>query len=307
MKKFTTAIMVVVLGISLGAPSVANAGIIKATPYNFMKDEVVARVEVKNSEDLANLIKTVGEHPEINNLTEDEKNMLRQDIYAKSPDNVVKDYGEDMNQELIEKSNEADLSMENGEEIKSDNFELSDGSDVSLIATDVEDTLDVADDPFATDITEVEPDDETLDEETLDEETPLLKSSQGSAIYSAETKKYGNRSWSSSSTYKSWGVPIGKIVLSNHYTINNNGLTMRYTSKAGTWDTSAWKVVSASTKTTDKYAQKVGYDLNGAGWYTIQAYGSKRYFELRSTIKLSKLDKKKKTAYVVHKYKYYGE
>ncbi|EAF0291510.1 hypothetical protein ACX5BM_001467 [Listeria monocytogenes] len=140
-----------------------------------------------------------------------------------------------------------------------------------------------------------------------EEETPLLKSSQGSAIYSAETKKYGNRSWSSSITYKSWGVPIGKIVLSNHYTINNNGLTMRYTSKAGTWDSSAWKVVSASTKTTDKYAQKVGYDLNGAGWYTIQAYGSKRYFELRSTIQLSKLDKKKKTAYVVHKYKYYGE
>ncbi|EAG1699920.1 hypothetical protein BBW78_00045 [Listeria monocytogenes] len=302
MKKFTTAIMVVVLGISIGAPSVANAGKIKATPYNFMKDEVVARVEVKNSEDLANLIKTVGEHPEINNLTEDEKNMLRQDIYAKSPDNVVKDYEEDINQELIEKSNEADLSMENGEEIKSDNFELSDGSDVSLIATDVEDTLDVADDPFATDITEVEPDDETLDEET-----DLLKGSQGSPIYFAETKKYGNRSWSSSITYKSWGVPIGKIVLSNHYTINNNGLTMRYTSKAGTWDTSAWKVVSASTKTTDKYAQKVGYDLNGAGWYTIQAYGSKRYFELRSTIQLSKLDKKKKTAYVVHKYKYYGE
>ncbi|EAC7844032.1 hypothetical protein AF927_10435 [Listeria monocytogenes] len=302
MKKFTTAIIVLVLGISIGAPSVANAGKIKATPYNFMKDEVVARVEVKNSEDLANLIKTVGEHPEINNLTEDEKNMLRQDIYAKSPDNVVKDYEEDINQELIEKSNEADLSMENGEEIKSDNFELSDGSDVSLIATDVEDTLDVADDPFATDITEVEPDDETLDEEN-----GLLKGSQGSPIYSAETKKYGNRSWSSSITYKSWGVPIGKIVLSNHYTINNNGLTMRYTSKAGTWDTSAWKVVSASTKTTDKYAQKVGYDLNGAGWYTIQAYGSKRYFELRSTIQLSKLDKKKKTAYVVHKYKYYGE
>ncbi|EAC2628423.1 hypothetical protein AOC40_12730 [Listeria monocytogenes] len=302
MKKFTTAIIVLVLGISIGAPSVANAGKIKATPYNFMKDEVVARVEVKNSEDLANLIKTVGEHPEINNLTEDEKNMLRQDIYAKSPDNVVKDYEEDINQELIEKSNEADLSMENGEEIKSDNFELSDGSDVSLIATDVEDTLDVADDPFATDITEVEPDDETLDEEN-----GLLKGSQGSPIYSAETKKYGNRSWSSSITYKSWGVPIGKIVLSNHYTINNNGLTMRYTSKAGTWDSSAWKVVSASTKTTDKYAQKVGYDLNGAGWYTIQAYGSKRYFELRSTIQLSKLDKKKKTAYVVHKYKYYGE
>ncbi|EBF5169577.1 hypothetical protein FH017_13255 [Listeria monocytogenes] len=302
MKKFTTAIIVLVLGISIGAPSVANAGKIKATPYNFMKDEVVARVEVKNSEDLANLIKTVGEHPEINNLTEDEKNMLRQDIYAKSPDNVVKDYEEDINQELIEKSNEADLSMENGEEIKSDNFELSDGSDVSLIATDVEDTLDVADDPFATDITEVEPDDETVDEEN-----GLLKGSQGSPIYSAETKKYGNRSWSSSITYKSWGVPIGKIVLSNHYTINNNGLTMRYTSKAGTWDTSAWKVVSASTKTTDKYAQKVGYDLNGAGWYTIQAYGSKRYFELRSTIQLSKLDKKKKTAYVVHKYKYYGE
>ncbi|EGA0598665.1 hypothetical protein H4732_002369 [Listeria monocytogenes] len=297
MKKFTTAIIVLVLGISIGAPSVANAGKIKATPYNFMKDEVVARVEVENSEDLANLIKTVGEHPEINNLTEDEKNMLRQDIYAKSPDNVVKDYEEDINQELIEKSNEADLSMENGEEIKSDNFELSDGSDVSLIATDVEDTLDVADDPFATDITEVEP----------DEENGLLKGSQGSPIYSAETKKYGNRSWSSSITYKSWGVPIGKIVLSNHYTINNNGLTMRYTSKAGTWDTSAWKVVSASTKTTDKYAQKVGYDLNGAGWYTIQAYGSKRYFELRSTIQLSKLDKKKKTAYVVHKYKYYGE
>ncbi|ECP4564980.1 hypothetical protein FZQ62_13845 [Listeria monocytogenes] len=302
MKKITTAIMVVVLGISIGAPSVVYAGKIKATPYNLIKDEVVDRTKVNNSEDLANLIKIVGEHPEINYLTEDEKNMLRQDIYAKSPDNVVKDYEEDINQELIEKSNEADLSMENGEEIKSDNFELSDGSDVSLIATDVEDTLDVADDPFATDITEVEPDDETLDEES-----GLLKSSQGSPIYSAETKKYGNRSWSSSITYKSWGVPIGKIVLSNHYTINNNGLTMRYTSKAGTWDTSSWKVVSASTKTTDKYAQKVGYDLNGAGWYTIQAYGSKRYFELRSTIQLSKLDKKKKTAYVVHKYKYYGE
>ncbi|MBC1380947.1 hypothetical protein HB823_05050 [Listeria sp. FSL L7-1693] len=301
MKKFTTAIMVVVLSISIGAPSVANAGIIKATPYNFMKDEVVDPADVNNSEDLANLIKTVGEHPEINNLTEDEKNKLRQDIFAKSPDNVVKDYGEDMNQELIEKSNEADLSMENGEEIKSDNFELSDGSDVSLIATDVEDTLDVANDPFATDIIEVEPDDETLYEET-----GLLKSSQGSSIYSSETKKYGNRSWSAYITYKSWGVPIGKIVLSNHYTINNNGLTMRYTSKAGTWDTAAWKVVSAKTKTTDARAEKVGYDINGAGWYTIQAYGSKRYFELRSTIKLSKLDKKKKTAYVTHTYKYYG-
>lgn len=54
-------------------------------------------------------------------------------------------------------------------------------------------------------------------------------------------------------TYKSGGVPIGKIVLSNHYTINNNGLTMRYTSKTGTWDATPWKVVSAKTKTTDKY------------------------------------------------------
>ncbi|EAE2483117.1 hypothetical protein QI849_001068 [Listeria innocua] len=302
MKKFITAIMVVVLGISIGAPSVANAGKIIATPYNLIKDEIVDRTEINNSEDLANLIKTVGEHPEINYLTEDEQNMLRQDIYAKAPDNVVKDYGEDMNQEFIEKATEADLTMENGEEIKIDNFELSDGSDVSLIATDIEDTMDVADDPFATDITEVEPDDEALDEET-----PLLKSSQGSPIYSAETKKYGNRSWSSNITYKSWGVPIGKIVLSNHYTINNNGLTMRYTSKAGTWDTAAWKVVSAKTKTTDKYAQKVGYDLNGAGWYTIQGYGSKRYFELRSTIKLTSLDKKKKQARITHSYKYYGE
>ncbi|CDK43144.1 hypothetical protein [Listeria monocytogenes] len=40
-------------------------------------------------------------------------------------------------------------------------------------------------------------------------------------------------------TYKSGNVPIGEIVLSNHYTINNNGLAMRYTSKPGTWGTAA--------------------------------------------------------------------
>ncbi|EAG6771130.1 hypothetical protein [Listeria monocytogenes] len=302
MKKIITAMMVLTLGISIGAPSVANAGKITATSYNLLKDEIVDQTEVKNSEDLANLIKTVGEHPEINYLTEDEQAKLREDIYSKVPKDVTKDYEEDMNQEFIEKSNEADLVMENGEQIQSDKFELSDGSDVSLVETDVEDTANVADDPFATDIIEVEPDDESSEVQK-----PLLKGSQGSAIYYGDTKKYGNRSWSSYITYKSWGVPIAKIVLSNHYTINNSGLTMRYTSKAGTLDSSSWKVVSAKTKTTDARAEKVGYDINGAGWYTIQTYGSKRYFELRSTIKLNTLDKKKKEARIGHSYKYYGE
>lgn len=50
-----------------------------------------------------------------------------------------------------------------------------------------------------------------------------------------------------------WGYSDRKKVLSNHYTINNNGLTMCYTSKTGTWDTTPWKVVSAKTKTIDKY------------------------------------------------------
>ncbi|CUK70633.1 hypothetical protein LM600983_170011 [Listeria monocytogenes] len=36
-------------------------------------------------------------------------------------------------------------------------------------------------------------------------------------------------------------------------------------------------------------------------------YGSKRYFELRSTRKLTSLDKKKKQARIVHSYKYCGE
>ncbi|MBC2149785.1 hypothetical protein [Listeria booriae] len=122
--------------------------------------------------------------------------------------------------------------------------------------------------------------------------------------YRNETKAYGNRLYTASVTFTTWGITNGKIVLENHYKVGTAGLTMNSTSKAGTNGGLKFDVVSASSKTTDKYAEKVGYDINGTGYYTVKPTFGTKYMEIRSTIKLSKWDKAKKTVYVHQSFKF---
>ncbi|MBC2317107.1 hypothetical protein HCC18_09610 [Listeria booriae] len=242
--------------------------------YNALKKYYITNKTIKNVEELKNTIKIIGETQEINTLSTKEKQQLIIDVYAIASPSIIDEYEKSMEEEITNVVQSADVNDPNGELLQEETIKLSDGSDTTVSTEDVgEDTI-----------------------STFGESL--------SPNYRVEKKNFGSRLFTVKISYTSWGVKVGAIVLSNHYTVNSKGLTMRYTSKAGTWGSTFWAITSASTKTTDKYAEKLNYNINGAGWYTIRAKGSMRYVELRSTITLTDLSLSKKYAYVVQKYQY---
>ncbi|KKB74129.1 MULTISPECIES: hypothetical protein [Bacillus] len=122
-------------------------------------------------------------------------------------------------------------------------------------------------------------------------------------------KKYGARRFTCRVSVKSLGITLGSLVLRNHYTVGSFGLKMRYASDNGTSGTDPLMIItSSSTSVPDGKAVKVGHDMNARGSYKwkLGISGIYKSFtsEIYSTIKLSKLNKKKKFAVVYQNYKF---
>ncbi|MBW4888001.1 MAG: hypothetical protein KZY76_20520 [Bacillus sp. (in: Bacteria)] len=122
-------------------------------------------------------------------------------------------------------------------------------------------------------------------------------------------KKYGARRFTCRVSVKSLGITLGSLVLRNHYTVGNFGLKMRYASDSGTSGIDPLMIItSSSTSVPDGRAEKVGYDMNARGSYKWKLGISGIYAsftsEIYSTIKLHKLNKKKKFAVVYQNYKF---
>lgn len=120
-----------------------------------------------------------------------------------------------------------------------------------------------------------------------------------------KVKKYGNRYAKFSYSFY---IPIGhvSIYVENHYKINDNGLTERYLMYNLSNFSVGTKVEYRYSIITDKYAPKVGHNIN-AVWYFKMTGGGYANLEtniakISSTIKLVKLDKKNKQATVKQSY-----
>lgn len=119
------------------------------------------------------------------------------------------------------------------------------------------------------------------------------------------TKAYGNRLYNVTAGINIKGVGAYVRKLGSHYTIADNGLTMRYVETDGTYIVLG--TVSHSGKILDKRAEKVGYNINGYGKYhanvnilgqpLVDLSGS-----ITSTIKLKSLNKSTKKAVVVQSF-----
>ncbi|MEK5176729.1 hypothetical protein NST63_26675 [Heyndrickxia sp. FSL W8-0496] len=114
-------------------------------------------------------------------------------------------------------------------------------------------------------------------------------------ITGSEYKEYGNRRYTATFKINAIAWPDSTISLVNHYKIGSYGLKMTSVDSAGTTAIFPTTIKVVSTDITDGVAEKVGYDINGRGQYTVTIGGYNgiglitRHYTLTSTIKLEKL------------------
>lgn len=228
--------------------------------------------ENSTSKELVEVLKDAEDSKDVDNLTDSQKEELLGSILSSVSEETLTEYQEDKMEEVKNILNSYEAVVEVGGEQVNEEFILEDNSTITL---------------------------STSDEADIDESLNLMHSrSYQQSPNVTTTKEYGSRRYTCSVYIKSLSVTMATLKLGNHYTINSNGLTMRYTSITGTNGTKISDVTEATSKTTDKYAEKVGYNINGEGSYRISGYLNNGYVGITSTIKLLKLDKTKKTAYV---------
>lgn len=142
--------------------------------------------------------------------------------------------------------------------------------------------------------------------EAITSDSPAIEQPQIS-LRATSTKKYGSRVYTVKLRVYHVLYPDGWTVLNTYYNVGSSGLTATSTSAAGTKSIFPLQI-SKHTKVTDKRAEKVGYDINGQGDYGMTYLGANgigiAYYErtIRSTVKLTKLSKSKKTAQVKTSY-----
>ncbi|WP_149024055.1 hypothetical protein [Listeria grandensis] len=133
---------------------------------------------------------------------------------------------------------------------------------------------------------------------TLDDGTVLEVNVSDTAVTNllraTATEKFGARSYKVESRVYHVLYPDGWICLLTFYNVNGSGLTATGTSVGGTRGLFLLSI-NASSKITDKRAEKNGYDINGQGDYTLNYVGTHgigiyvMYRTLVSTVKLNKL------------------
>lgn len=141
----------------------------------------------------------------------------------------------------------------------------------------------------------IDEEDKNTDDELFNPLKPTLRA--------ATTKAYGNRRYTGTHGWNLGGIGMRYLKLVNHYKVDKNGLTMTSVDDTGT---SLMGSYSFTGSIPDKYAEKVGYDINGRGKYTTTTVGG--WFttvgQITSTIKLSTWDKKNKKVTVNQSVKY---
>ncbi|MBC2173913.1 hypothetical protein [Listeria booriae] len=134
---------------------------------------------------------------------------------------------------------------------------------------------------------------------TLDDGTVLEVNVSDTALpnllrATTSTEKFGARSYKVESRVYHVMYPDGWICLLTFYNVGKSGLTATGTSVGGTRGLFPLSI-NASSKITDKRAEKNGYDINGQGDYTLNYVGTHgigiyvMYRTLVSTVKLNNL------------------
>ncbi len=117
----------------------------------------------------------------------------------------------------------------------------------------------------------------------------------GIMTYSTVNKGFGDRRYTASYNISHFAYPDTKLRLVNRYKINKKGLTMTSTSTGGTGAVFPNTVSIKSNKITDKYAPKVGHDINGLAEYKLTIVGYNgvglltKDYSINSSIKLKAL------------------
>ncbi|OIU71068.1 hypothetical protein [Rossellomorea aquimaris] len=257
-------------------------GLVANTPVSAepsVKTKLVANEKIETKDELIQTIKEINKSSEIKNLSTGEKVKVADEILKNATKEAKKEYDKQMMDEVKKGSEKIDMEKVNETGFDSAEITLSDGSKVEYQVSDISES----------------------------EEYSLQGQSMSPFVNT--TKKYGDRRFTATITFDSWGVTVGKISLGTHYTIGDYGLKMRYVSKGGTESYSGlFDIQDANVKVTDSRAEKVGYDINGFGSYKVHAglgwLSGTKYFELTSTIKLYSLNKSNRSAYVQQSYRF---
>lgn len=267
-KKLFTGLMATTIALSMFAGSSSLA----APNESSEVDEFIQDTTIESADEMIEVMKELSEDTDLMALEEEEKIEVIESIFSSSTEEAKEEYDQQMATEIEELTEQINELEENYEGYYSSEVTLSNGTEVLYEATDF------SEEDFSLQAMLPSPDVHT-------------------------TKAYGARMFTSSVKFTSYGVTVGKIALGTHYTIGNTGLVMRYASKAGTESyMKPFDITVATVKVTDSKAEKVGYDINAAGDYTVKGaagvFSGTKYMELRSTIKLDTLDKVGKKARV---------
>lgn len=228
--------------------------------------------ESSTTKDLVEVLKEAEDSKDVENLTNSQKEELLDTVLSSVSEETLTEYQEDKLEEVKNIINSYEVVVGDGGEQVEEEFTLEDNSTLTLSAND---------------------------EADINESSGIMTlASYEQSPNVSTTKDYGNRRFTCSVYVKSLGLTIATLKLKNHYKINSSGLTMRKTSILGTNGTKLSDVSEATSKTTDKYAEKVGYNINAEGSYKLTGSLNNGYVGITSTIKLVKLNKTKKNAYV---------
>lgn len=273
-KKIFTGLIATSLTLSMFASSSAMA----TTNETLESNEFLQDTPIETAEELIDTMKELSEDPTVLSLGNEEKLEVLESVFEATTEEAQEDYDQKIATEIEEVTEQVNELEEDFTGYYSNEVTLSNGSEVLFEATD------------------------------FSEEDFALQGMLLSPDVHA-TKDYGARKFTATVTFTSFGIKVGKIALGTHYTIGSTGLVMRYASKAGT---ASWvrpfDIVSADVKVTDSKAEKVGYDINAEGDYTVKGmagvFSGTKYMELKSTVKLATLDKVGKKARVNQSYNF---
>ncbi|WP_026830222.1 hypothetical protein [Exiguobacterium antarcticum] len=228
------------------------------------------------SEDLKKNLKKASLSNQVENLSLNQRKEVIDEIKDSVSEETLNDYKIEMREEANSRITSTLSNLKVGEK---SNQTLSDGTEIEIGSSDIS-------------------------EETDNKGGFSTKAVQpGNTV--EETKKYGSRRYTAWVKLKSFGVTIATLKLVNHYSIGTYGLKLNSVDATGTNSFNTFSSVKVEKLSMpDRYAKKVGEDINGKGVYTINGYLNGGYVSITSTIKLISHDKTSKKARVYQTLKF---
>lgn len=261
------------------------------TEFEQVKTEFVNQLnESSTPEELTDLLHEMSESEEVLSLSESQKLDIQEEVANSVSETTLEEFQEKKQAEIEEVVSSQVITID---ETKTEEYTLSDGSVVELAASeDFDDEVESSTDDLVSSIM------------YMFSAKPVSAATTQFGPFVNETKNYGNRRYTAWVKLKSWGMTVNTLQLVNRYTISDKGLKMTEISTGGTNGTKFSGVEVKSKTITDYTAEKVGHDINAVAEYKITGALNEGYVDIRSTIKLVRLDKKKKNAHVAQRYQY---